>query len=64
MTKFDVMEEKLLVKRAERRNEELNRRLAISLSTKTHAEVVAELFSSLTVILGVGDVQTEKTFAL
>ena len=64
MTKFDVMEEKLLVKRAERRNEELNRRLAISLSTKTHAEMVAELFSFLTVILGVGDVQTEKTFAL
>ncbi len=64
MTKFDVYAENLATKRAERRNEEINRRLAISLTTKTHEEVVAELFSSLTVILGVGDLQTAKTFAL
>ena len=55
MTKFDVMEEKIANRRRERLDEEFNRRLAVRLATKTHEEVVAELFQNATIILGVGN---------
>ena len=60
MTKFDVYVENLITAREERRDMELNARLEKSLLAKTREEVVAELFGNLTVILGVGELQTEK----
>ena len=60
MTKFDVYVENLITAREERRDMELNARLEKSLLMKTREEVVAELFGNLTVILGVGELQTEK----
>lgn len=60
MTKFDVYVENLITAREEKRDTELNARLEKSLLAKTREEVVAELLGGLTVILGVGELQTEK----
>ena len=64
MTKFDIYVENLVQAKEERRNEEWNRRLCIGLEAKTHEEAVEALFSGLTVILGVRDLQTEKVKTL
>lgn len=60
MTKFDVYADNLEKQRAERRNAAFNRYLSQSLATKTHEESVESLLQGLTVILGVGNVLTEK----
>ena len=64
MTKFDVYVESLGRAREEKRNEEFNACLVKSLLTKTHEEAVAELFGNLTIIVGMGDVQTAKTLVV
>ncbi len=64
MIKYEVFEDKVAEKRAERRNATFNEKIAASLANKTHDEVVQELFQGLTVILGVGDILMEKTLVL
>ena len=54
MTKFDVLVEKMEQARFEKRNEEINRRLAVSLHTRTREEVVAQMLGELTVFVGSG----------
>ena len=61
MTKYEVFEEKIAQKRAERRNKMLNETLAYNLANKTHEEVVKELFDDLVIVLGVRDMQTAQT---
>ena len=60
MTKFDVMEEKISKRRQERLDEEFNRRLSLRLQTKTHEEVVQELFQNATFIFGVGNIALQN----
>lgn len=64
MTKFEVFEDKVSDRRMEKRNAVYNEMILTSLTTKTHDEVVQEMLQGLTVVLGVGDLQTAKTFAL
>lgn len=64
MTKFEAFEDKVSDRRMEKRNAVYNEMILTSLTTKTHDEVVQEMLQGLTVVLGVGDLQTAKTFAL
>lgn len=57
-TKFDEYVERLAEERRKRRNEEINRALAIGLATRTREQVIAQMLGELTFIVGTGTVLT------
>ena len=64
MTRFEILLENMEKARLEKRNGEINRRLAESLQNRTKEEVVAQMLGELTIVVGSGTVlSTTKRWA-
>lgn len=64
MTRFEILLENMEKARLEKRNGEINRRLAESLQNRTKEEVVAQMLGELTIVVGSGTVlSTAKRWA-
>lgn len=64
MTRFEILLENMEKARLEKRNGEINRRLAESLRNRTKEEVVAQMLGELTIVVGSGTVlPTAKRWA-
>ncbi len=59
-TRFDVYADQIAENRRARLDEGYNAYLAKRLKTRTHEEAVEELFSCLTIVLGVGNARADE----
>lgn len=60
MTNFEILEEKRSREREQRRYAEIDGALAVSLATRSRAEVVKDLFAGLTFVVGSADILPQK----